>query len=45
MVTLYLAVLSAVEPGVAAAPFDGFTLINRGGEFAFRRISVKGSSR
>ena len=40
-----VAVLSGVDTGVADAPFEGFTLINRGGEFAFRRIAVKGSSR
>lgn len=40
-----VAVLSGVDNGVADAPFEGFTLINRGGEFAFRRIAVMGSSR
>lgn len=39
-----VAVLSGTDPALQAAPFDGFTLINRGGEFAFRRVTVMGSA-
>lgn len=38
-----VAVLSGADPVLQATPFDGLTLINRGGEFAFRRVTVMGS--
>ena len=36
-------VMNAVDRGARGA-FDGFTLINRGGDFAFRGVTILGAN-
>jgi hypothetical protein len=35
----------AIDRAVPGGYFEGITLINRGGDYAFRRVSVMGSGR
>ncbi len=37
-------VMTGNDPTAPGAPFDGVTLINRGGEYAFRSVAVMGSA-